>query len=178
MKKYTKVEHNYNAYRLLKKHSMIILGAPTVQGLLGETKETLKETLKFFNDCDVDNAAVYYATPYPNSDIYQYALKKGLIQDEDEYLEWISNSDASELKINLTQLSDADLIYFHWVLAEALRKNRLKSKLSKNELTKRDYYMFILKHSAINMLYYTGLFKLAWNFKNAVVMKNKRGCAV
>ena len=177
MKKYTKIEHNYNAYRLLKKHSMI-LAAPTVQGLPGETKETLKDTLKFFNDCGVDNAAVYYATPYPNSEIYQYALKKGLIQNEDEYLEWISNSDASELKINLTQLSDVDLIYHHWILAEALRKNKIKNKLSKNELIKTDYYTFILKHYAIKMLYYTGLFKFVWNFKNAVVMKNKRKSAI
>jgi len=177
MKKYTKIEHNYNAYRLLKKHSMI-LGAPTVQGLPGETKETLKDTLKFFNDCGVDNAAFYYATPYPNSEIYQYALKKGLTQDEDKYLEWISNSDASELKINLTKLSDTDLIYYHWLLAEALRRNRLKNELRNNAITNMDFYKFILKHYGVKMLYYTVLFKLVWNLKNAVELKNKRRCAV
>jgi len=82
------------------------------------------------------------------------------------------------LKVNLTQLSDADLIYYHWILAEALRKNRLKNKLSKNELTNIDYYYFILKHYGIKLLYYTGLFKLVWDLKNAAEVRKKRKCAV
>jgi len=177
MKKHTKVEDNYNAYKLLKKHNMIT-GAPTIQGMPGETKETLMETLKFIQECNVDGAALYYATPYPNSEIYQYAIKEGLIEDEDKYLEWISNSDASELKINLTQLPDADLIYYHWLLAEAIRKNKFKNEVNKSGLTNIDFYKFILKHYGTNILYHTGLFKLAWNLKNAVELKKKRKWAV
>lgn len=177
MKKSVKVKSNYSAYKQLKKYNMIV-SAPTIQGMPDETKETLMETLDFIQNCKIDDAAVYYVTPYPNSEIYQYALKEGLIQDENKYLEWISNCDASELKINLTQLSDGDLIYYHWILAEAIRKNKFKNELDNKNATKIEYYKFIIKHYCIKMLYYTGLFKLAWHLKNTVESKKKKQCAI
>ena len=177
MKKSVKVKTNYSAYKQLKKYNMIV-SAPTIQGMPDETKETLMETLDFIQNCNIDDAAVYYVTPYPNSEIYQYALKEGLIQDEDQYLEWISNSDASELKINLTQLSDTDLIYYHWILAEAIRKNKFKTELDDKNVKKIEYYKFITKHYSIKMLYHAGVFKLVWYLKNAVESKKKKRCAV
>ncbi len=172
MKKYTKVEHNYNAYKLLKKHNMIS-AVPTIEGMPGETYESLMETLKFIQDCKIDSAAVYYATPYPNSEIYQYALKEGLIKDEEKYLESISNSDASEFKINLTQLPDSDLIYYHWLLADATRKNKLQNELNINKIGIAEYYKFIAWHYGIKILYRAGLFKLAWNLKSNIESKKR-----
>ncbi len=172
MKKHIKVEHNYNAYKLLKKCDMI-LGAPTIVGMPDETHESIKETLKFIHDCKIDDAANYYATPYPNSEIYQDALKKGLIKDEDKYLEWISNSDAAEFKINLTQLSDTDLRYYTWLLRDACRKNKLLNEIENDKIGKAAYYKFLIKHFGIKILYHAGLFEILWNLNNKIETKKR-----
>lgn len=40
------------------------------------------------------------------------------------------------------------------------------------ELTKTDYYKFILKHYTIKMLFCTGLFKSTWNIKkHSIILK-------
>lgn len=172
MKKHMKVEHNYNAYKLLKKYNML-KGVPTIQGMPGETRESIMETLKFIRECKIDSAANYYATPYPNSEIYQYALKEGLIQDEEKYLEFISDSDAGEFKINLTQLSDTDLKYYTWLLREACRKNILEKELKNNKFAKTAYYEFLIKHFGIKILYQAGLFDVLWNLNNKIENKKR-----
>lgn len=172
MRKNIKLEDNYNAYKLLKKHNMFCSLA-TIQGMPGETKETLTETMKFFQDFKIESAACYYVTPYPNSEIYQYALKEGLIEDEDKYLDWISNSDASEFKINLTRLSDSDLLYYHWLLADVCRKNKFQNQFNNNKIGFLEYYSFFIKHYCIRVLYKINLFKFAWNLKNDFESKKK-----
>ncbi len=173
MKKHMKVEHNYTAYKLLKKYNLIVGGIPTIFGMPGETKESIMETMKFIQECKIDGAANYYVTPYPNSEIYQYALDKVLIKDEDKYLEWISNSDASEFKINLTQLKDSDLIYFHWLLADICRKIKLENELNNNKTGIWEYYKFYIKHYGVRFLYNINLFGLIWDIKNNIDSKNK-----
>lgn len=169
MKKHMKVEHNYTAYKILKKYNMLP-GAPTIIGMPGETKESIKETLKFIQDCNIDSAANYFATPYPNSDIYQYAIRKGLIKDEEKYLEWISNSDAAEFKINLTELSDADLLYYRFLLNDACKKNKFQNESKKNS---SEYYKFLIRHHSIKLLYHIGLYKLIWIINNYNENKNR-----
>ena len=173
MKKHTRVEDNYRVYRLLKKYNMI-LGANTMQGMPGETQKSLMETLKFIQECKIDNAACNYVTAYPDSDLYRYVLKQGLIKDEDAYLEWIADSDACEFKLNLTQLPDSDLIYYHWLLADALRKNKFRDELDNAKIGITEYYKFLIKHYGIRVLYHIGLFKVAWNLKNNLNLKREQ----
>ena len=146
----------------------MITGVPTVQGMPDETRETMMETLKFIEDCKIEDAAVYYATPYPNSPIYQYALKENLIVDEDKYLELISDSDASEFKINLTKLSDTDMKYYHWLLAEACLKNKLSNQYMDRIGYQIHFCRFSMKHYFIKILYHVGLFNFAWKLKNQI----------
>lgn len=173
MHKHMKVEHNYNAYNLLKKNNMIAGGAPTMLGMPDETKKSIIETLKFIQDCKIDSAANYFATPYPNSEIYQYAIKEGLIQDEDKYLEWISNSDASEFKINLTRLSDSDLIYYSFLLNDACRINNLQNQLKNHKTGKAAYYKFLVKHYGTKIVYWAGAFEIA-RYINSRIKNKKR----
>lgn len=168
MKKDMNVKDNYNAYELLKKYNMTSFGIATIQGMPGETYETIKDTLKFIEECKIDGAANYYVTPYPNSDIYQDAIKRGLIKDEDDYLEYISNSDAGEFKINLTSLSDIDLKYYTLLLNDACRKNAIQNQLEKHEINKSTYILFILRSFCIKMLYHIGLYNVAWRINNTI----------
>lgn len=168
MKKRIDVKYNYIAYRLLKKYNMTSMGIATLQGMPGETYDTIKDTLKFINECKIDSAANYYATPYPDSEIYQYAIKKGLIKDEDDYLEYISNSDAGEFKINLTQLSDTDLKYYTFLLNDACRKNAIQNQLDNHKINKVAYIKFIMESLGIKFLYQIGLFEFVWNINNKI----------
>lgn len=162
MKKHISIETNYNAFNILQKHKMQA-GVNTIIGIPDETHESIMETLKFIKDYKIDSAANYYATPYPNSEIYQHALREGLVKDEDKYLEWISNSNASEFKINLTtELSDTDLKYYVWLLNDACRKNNL---LKNRKIWDVDYYLYLIKHYFIVFLYWVGLFEAARNVK-------------
>lgn len=170
MKKHISVESNYNAYKLLTKYKMQA-GANTIQGMPGETHESIQETLKFLQDFEIDSASNYYVTPYPNSEIYQYALKEGLIQDEDKYLEGISNSDASEFKINLTQLSDTDLKYYTWLLRDTVRKNIILTGIKNRKVGKVKYYTFLAKHYGIMVFYRIGLFGTIWVINNMIEHK-------
>ncbi|MFA4955708.1 MAG: radical SAM protein [Candidatus Methanoperedens sp.] len=173
MKKHIRVEHNYNAYKLLEKYNMTAMGVATILGMPGETHESIMETLKFIQDCKIESAANYYATPYPNSEIYQYAIKEGLVRDEEKYLEWISNSDAAEFKINLTQLSDSDLKYYTFLLNDACRKNRLQGQLENHKTGKSTYFKFLIKHYGIKFLYHAGLFGVVWGL-NSMIESRKR----
>ncbi|HYN44758.1 MAG TPA: radical SAM protein [Candidatus Limnocylindrales bacterium] len=172
MNKRVNVETNKNVYKILKKHKMIT-GVNTIQGMPGETRETIMETMKFIEDCKIESASNYYVTPYPDSEIYQYALKEGLIQDEDKYLEGISNSDAGEFKINLTQLSDTDLKYYTWLLRDACRKNALQNGLKNRKIKKLVYYKFLLKQYGLKISYKIGLFGTTWNINNMIETKIK-----
>jgi radical SAM superfamily enzyme YgiQ (UPF0313 family) len=50
-----------------------------VIGLPGETKETIKKTLKFAIDLDLDSVQASVVTPYPGTEIYQYFQEKNLL---------------------------------------------------------------------------------------------------
>jgi len=47
-----------------------------VVGFPGETKEQIRETFRFANSLDVDNAKFFVATPYPGTELYQIAKEK------------------------------------------------------------------------------------------------------
>lgn len=55
----------------IKTHATIMFGLP------GETKETIKETIKFVLELNPDYAQFPVVIPYPGTELYQEALEKG-----------------------------------------------------------------------------------------------------
>ncbi|MDM8553179.1 radical SAM protein [Desulfococcaceae bacterium HSG7] len=92
-------------------------GLNIIFGNIGENKETLQKGVDFLLKYD-DSAqmrTIRPVTPYPGSDLYQYALKNGLIKGcEDFYENKHTNSDL--VAVNFTELSDDE---FHKALLEA-----------------------------------------------------------
>jgi len=78
-------------------------------GMLGETKATIKETLAFARELELDFYGFSLATPIPRTELYDSALEAGLIQGDKTSLgEWSLHVNA-----NLTQdCSDAELAAF------------------------------------------------------------------
>ena len=46
-------------------------------------------------------------TPFPMSTLYDYAMERGMIKDEDKYVEELA--ECRDLTINLTDMSDGEL---------------------------------------------------------------------
>jgi len=67
-----------------------ILGIKTigffVVGLPGETRESALQTIKFAKELPLDDVAFYPATPYPGTEFFYWAIKKGYLKPEN--LDW------------------------------------------------------------------------------------------
>ncbi len=92
-------------------------GLNIIFGNIGETPEILQKGVDFLLKYD-DHAqlrTIRPVTPYPGSELYYYAIEKGLLKDcADFYEKKHINSDL--LSVNFTDLSDDE---FHRVLFEA-----------------------------------------------------------
>ena len=92
-------------------------GFNIIFGNIGETPEILQKGVEFLLKYDDHSQlrTIRPVTPYPGSDLYYYAIEKGLLKDcADFYENKHINSDL--LSVNFTDLSDDE---FHRVLFEA-----------------------------------------------------------
>lgn len=89
-------------------------------GYLGETKETLQETLKFILDIDLDYFQQTFLTPYPGTPIYKTAGQYGKVD-----LDW---TQMNNFQINFIPdgLTEEDLIKFS---KKVFRKFYLRPKI-------------------------------------------------
>ena len=70
-------EFTKNARALgIKIHGTFIMGLP------GETRETIRETIRFALDIDPDTIQVSLAAPYPGTALYRQAREEGWLRDE------------------------------------------------------------------------------------------------
>lgn len=67
-----------NAAGLLKKAGILFYGLAII-GLPGETKQTIEETIRFIREIDPFYTQFCFATPFPNTEIYQYYEKNNLL---------------------------------------------------------------------------------------------------
>ncbi|HRU39996.1 MAG TPA: hypothetical protein P5511_08970, partial [Candidatus Goldiibacteriota bacterium] len=58
-------------------YGLVIIGLP------GETKDTVKETVKFIKEIDPFYTQFCFATPFPNTEIYGYYEQKNLLLTKD-----------------------------------------------------------------------------------------------
>ncbi len=107
-----------------------------VFGYPQETKETIRMTFDICRQAGVYPSAGF-VLPLPGTPIYRMAQEKGLIRDEEEYL--LRIGDRQDLHVNLTQMSDQELI--DTVTAELIRlKNDLHIPLNDSDVIKTTTY--------------------------------------
>jgi hopanoid biosynthesis associated radical SAM protein HpnJ len=72
------IEFTKNCKKLgIMVHGCFVIGLP------GETRETIKKSLKFATDLDLDSVQASVVTPYPGTEIYQYFKEKNLLVNGD-----------------------------------------------------------------------------------------------
>jgi radical SAM superfamily enzyme YgiQ (UPF0313 family) len=108
MKKNITLDQVREVVKWTKDAGINILG-DFIIGMLGETKATIKETIAFARELELDSYQFSVATPFPGTELYDSALEAGLIRgDKTSFKRW-----SFYVNANLTQdCSDADLVTF------------------------------------------------------------------
>ncbi|MBV5349643.1 radical SAM protein, partial [bacterium] len=108
----------------------LVLGYPE------ETPDTIQNTF----DCCRQNGiypSAGYLLPQPGSAMYTYAVEKGFVIDEEDYL--LKMGDRQDLRLNMTSMADED---FEQHVVAGLRKcnELLGLGLKEENLVKTQYY--------------------------------------
>ena len=107
MNKQVTVEQAKNAVKLTKEvfgdaDCSFMIGYP------GETDETIQETIDFCKELELAPEVIFFATPYPGTELYEYAKRIGLIGDEVEYVSGLWEQ-GERIAVNLTEWTDEEL---------------------------------------------------------------------
>lgn len=159
MNKKVTVEQNRNAIRWCKEIGLYVSPA-IVFGMPSETVETIEETKKFLIEEDVQTFGGFYATAYPASALFRYAISNGFIQNVDEYMTKVDN--AFNLMINYTALSNQSLqrkvaeverdVLYSWYKRRGMWRSILKWKLGRGLNYAKKGIRTLLKEGPISLI--------------------------
>lgn len=108
MKKGVRVEQAEKAIRITRKAGIQVQGSFMI-GMIGETEETVAETVDFIKRTGLTMHRFFYTTPYPKTPLYDMAKKMNRIpDDEDRYVSSLGEMRSTFL-VNLTDLPDERL---------------------------------------------------------------------
>lgn len=82
VKKGTNIQQTIDAVNLAKAAGLEVT-AHCIVGFPEDTKETIRETIRFVKDLDVDFAQFYCAVPFPGSELFEEAKKNKWINTDD-----------------------------------------------------------------------------------------------
>lgn len=134
MKKMATVEENFNAVKSTIKEG-IFTHLNMVAGMPSESIETLKDTKSFLLKCqekagiNSDNIYFSYATAYPGSELFDYAMNKGLVSDMRKYVVE-QNKGVGEYSLDLCGLGKRRLQKFIEGIFITMDLNELKRKFN------------------------------------------------
>jgi len=109
MQKNATVEMGRKAVKIIRKHGIQAHGS-FMLGNLGETKETVEETIKFAKSLDLDNATFFITAPLPGTYLYQVALEKGMITKDTKWEEFAPLTNAKPILVQ-NNLTEEELIH-------------------------------------------------------------------
>ena len=94
-------------------------------GYPGETRKTLQETVEFVKKIPYVGpvGALAVTTPLPGAELYYYSLERGLIKDEEKYLEQLAGGymhDGTRPLVNFTEFDDEDFYRLKWETESAI----------------------------------------------------------
>ena len=84
MNKRSTIEQGRQAVKAAKKHGLQT-HAGFMLGNVGETVETIKETINFAKELDLDNAIFYITSPFPGTELYTIAQQLGSINKDTQW---------------------------------------------------------------------------------------------
>ena len=122
MKKRVTVEQARKAIQLTRKY-IDQIDCSFMVGTPGETRETIMETVEFCQELDLAPEVIFFATPYPGTELYTIARQHGLIEDEEEVVLSLWEQ-GEKIVVNFSELSDEELRHMRdWAIAELRARN-------------------------------------------------------
>lgn len=109
----------------------------TMFGYPGEDKQTIKETIDFFKKVHAHPDGVSITTPLPGTVLYEEVRKKGLIKDEEKYLEDLKGT--GQFTLNLTEMSDEELVKMKKFAEKTMHQNYYRYRRSHPLVLIKDY---------------------------------------
>lgn len=123
-------------------------------GYPGEDETTMAETVSMMKISQLPPRRMSWTTPLPGSSLYQDAVDKGLIKNEEEYLvrlgKHIMNS-PKEIVLNVSGLSDQKMIDLYYKSHAEMENNFIIQKRSGVRFHSKDYWR-LTKQILINKL--------------------------
>jgi Fe-S oxidoreductase len=110
MNKIATVEQMENVVRINRKYGMM-LPVSFIIGMPGEDEESCSETVEFCVRNEIPLKSIMFATPYPGTQLFEYAVSSGRIEKDKLHDFIVRLEDARDFTINLTdKFSDEQLI--------------------------------------------------------------------
>jgi len=110
MKKMQTIEQMEKTVAISRKYGLPV-PASFIIGMPGEDEESCQETVDFCIRNKLSLDSLMFATPYPNTEIFNYALRTGKIDREHIQEFFMKLGDARDFTVNLTEyFSDEELI--------------------------------------------------------------------
>ncbi|MCP4708940.1 MAG: radical SAM protein [Planctomycetes bacterium] len=111
-------------------------------GYPGETRETVMETVEFCKKMNIPLSALMFTCPYPGTELYDQVKDSERFKEqyagEEEFV--LKLSDAVDLTVNLTEMSDEELIALRSEALETAGKNYTPPSAVDVEKQERELY--------------------------------------
>lgn len=125
-------------------------------GFPEESKETVDETVHFCIKNDIQLISMFFVTPYPGTPLYDEVRQRGLIKDEERYLEHLHNAEADTFNINLTRFTDNGLFNLRDYAINKVNRayfRRHRTEYSKWIIKKQMWHLrYIKQHGLISFI--------------------------
>ncbi|MCF6150274.1 MAG: B12-binding domain-containing radical SAM protein [Candidatus Kuenenia sp.] len=141
------VESNRKALTLLNKHRFLVQGGFII-GSPEETLEDLKDTYNFIINSKLDGGYAGLAVPYPNTEFWSYAEKKGLVSRDMDFSKLKLIPDFQSLKggdfmLLSDKLNKKDVMDYGIKIQKHFRKSEIRSYFSPRTVNLRTLRLFM-----------------------------------
>jgi len=159
------VEDNTRAAKLLKKYGFEIEGLFMLASP-HETKEDMLQTLDFIKKNDIDTVELCFTTPFPGTDLWEYAKQKGLVSDSMDWglldLQSVPNFN-KQIFMN-DQMSKEEFMQVYELFRKELEKRNMALKIRARDLLSPSIVKRGLSNpqAAAKFAYYAMRRKLGW----------------
>jgi radical SAM superfamily enzyme YgiQ (UPF0313 family) len=134
MRKKLTTEKIYDVVEICSKHTNLFIVGYFVIGMPEETLKTLQETYDMIKKLPLDNFAIYFATPYPGTELFDFCIKHNLLlHKKEDYVEIDDmHYDSYYPHLKPFKLTIDDLISFRKQCIDLLKEKRGASGLPVN----------------------------------------------
>jgi len=114
-----------------------------VMGLPGENRKTFNKTMELINTLDLDSISLFLALPLPGSELYEIAVKKGVISNPKRFFFDLRNSIPP--RYSLTEcLSPKELFRLQLEGYKEFMLNKIRTRLNLKSMPKKSWATILM----------------------------------